>query len=129
MIDLAAMILVAVGTSHFFEIFEESWIYKIVRVSNRVHGCWQKTNKVVLMALEILNVISQQRTDQQVLQFLKHFNEFIMDNNFSHINFDERLMNNTFKNLFTTMQFNINVKGITALMLMLDPTMKIILDP
>jgi len=60
---------------------------------------------------------------------LKHFHEFISDNNFSHINFDERLMNNTFKNLFTTMQFNINVKGITALMLMLDPTMKIILDP
>ena len=58
MIDLAAMILVGVSTNHFFTIFEDSWIYKIVRVSNRVRGCWQKTNKLVLMALEILNVIS-----------------------------------------------------------------------
>jgi len=64
MIDLAAMILVAVGSSHFFAIFEDSWIYKIMRVSNRVRGCSQKSNKLVLMALEILTVISLQRTDQ-----------------------------------------------------------------
>jgi hypothetical protein len=58
MIDLAAMILVGAGTTHFFAIFEEAWIYKIVRVSRRVRGCWQKTNKLILAALEILKVIS-----------------------------------------------------------------------
>jgi len=58
MIDLAAMILVGAGTTHFFAIFEEAWIYKIVRVSRRVLGCWQKTNKLILVALEILKVIS-----------------------------------------------------------------------
>ena len=52
------MILVGAGTTHFFAIFEEAWIYKIVRVSRRVRGCWQKTNKLILVALEILKVIS-----------------------------------------------------------------------
>ena len=102
LLELAAVILIGTSSPHLFQIFSEIWIYTLVRVVARVPGCWYKKNKMVIMALEILFVICQHRTTMQILQFLKYFKNFITENDFSHINFDERLMNYTFKNLFSS---------------------------
>jgi len=63
-----------------------------------------------------------------MLQFLKSFKEFELTSSFSHINFDTKLMDQIFKNLFAIQQFNVDTKSLQVLFLMMDPKRKIILD-
>ena len=100
-----------------------------MRVVQRVSSTAQKLNKLVLLALEILDVASQHRITQQLLYFLQHFRDFISLNDASHINLDTRTIDNNFKKIFQIAQFNISPKSLTLVMLLLDPRMKILLDP
>lgn len=63
-----------------------------------------------------------------MLQFLKNFKDFELDNKFSHVNFETKEMDIIYKNLFTIQQFSIDTKSLNVLFLMLDPTRKIIQD-
>lgn len=66
----------------------------MVRVIKKVGQCNSKLDKLITLALEILETAAQHRLSQQVLQFLKYFRDFIMLNDHSHINLDTRVLDN-----------------------------------
>lgn len=76
MMDLAVSILLAVSCGEFIDMFEDNWIYKMVRVVHRVPQCLVKEAKLVLQAIDILKLINDHRLTQQIFQFLKSFKEF-----------------------------------------------------
>ena len=53
--------------------------------------------------------------------FLKQFKDFEETNYFSHIGFDARQMDAVFKNIFTIQQFNVDIKSLQLMYLILNP--------
>lgn len=61
MMDFSVQILLAVSCNDFIDYFQDSWIYKLIRVVHRVPQCKVKEQKLILQALHILHVVNQHR--------------------------------------------------------------------
>jgi hypothetical protein len=122
------MVLLAVSNKKFIGFFQEEWIYKLMRVVLKVPDSRSKLQKLVKKTLQCLDLICHHRLTMQLLTFLKLFKDFEETNYFSHIGFDSKQMDSMFKNIFSLQQFNIDVKNLQLLYLLLNPKQRIILD-
>lgn len=94
------MVLLAVSNKKFINLFSEAWIYKLMRVVQRVADSHKKLQKLVKKTLQVLSLICHHRLTMQLLTFLKLFKDFEETNYFSHIGFDSKQMDSMFKNIF-----------------------------
>lgn len=99
---LAAQALTAfAGAETLFRVFQDRWLYKLIRVGVKLPGCMLKLNKVLLAILHMLRLMCDHRESQQILLFMKIFKDYEEHNDIAHINFESRKFDMSFKNIFT----------------------------
>jgi len=100
MTEIVAIILIGYADDDFHESFSDHWIYKMMRVARKIDESKVKVNKIIYKALRVIDLFCRHRLSQQMLLFIKLFKNFEELNEVSHINFDPRMLEIGFKNIF-----------------------------
>lgn len=63
-LDFSVKVLLGVSSQAFIELFNDSWIYKLIRVVQKVANSRQKLLKIVKKTLQMLKLVSHHRLTQ-----------------------------------------------------------------
>jgi hypothetical protein len=100
MTEIVSIILIGFADDDFHETFENYWIYKMMRTARKIPESKVKVNKIIYKALRVIDLFCKHRLSQQMLLFIRMFKNFEELNEVSHINFDPRMLDIGFKNIF-----------------------------